>query len=99
MGQCKLDCSIVSHPVHYCITIQILEIHVWTVSVWLLMHRITCLKDEILDVVSAKYIQYPIINMADMVIIEYHLGIQGRIVTHEGIMGHGFMLTTTMHIY
>ena len=65
----------VPHPVHYCITIQILELHVWTVIVRLVIHRIICLKDEILDVASTKYIQCPIIKMAVMAIIEEHLGI------------------------
>ena len=66
----KLDGSMVSHPVQYCITIQILELHVWTVIVWLVMHRITCLKDEILDAVSTKYIQCPIIKMYVTAIIK-----------------------------
>ena len=39
------------------------------------MHIITCLKDEILDVLSKKYTQCPIIKMDVMAIIEEHLGI------------------------
>ena len=75
MGRLKLEDSMVSRPVHYCITIQIIELHVWTFIVWLVMHRIACLKDERLDVLYTKYIQFPIIKMAVMSIIEYHLGI------------------------
>ena len=87
-----------SHPVHSCITIQILELCVWIVIVWLAMHIITCLKDEILDVVSKNYIQCPIIKMDAMGIIEEHLGIKGGRATHGGEMGHGFMPTITIHL-
>ena len=65
----------VYRPVCSCITIQIIELCVWSVIVWIFVHRITCLKDEILDVVSTKYIQYPIIKMDVMAIIEEHLGV------------------------
>ena len=61
--------------VHSCITIKILELHVWTVIVWLVMYRTTCLKDEILCVVSKKYAQCPTIKTAVMAIIEEHLGV------------------------
>ena len=64
----------VSHPVHSCMTIQILDIHVWNVIVWLVMHRIIFLKYERPDVASTKYIQRPIIKMAVVEIIEDHLG-------------------------
>ena len=64
----------VSCPVHYCITIQIIELHVWTIIIWLVMHRITCLKDERLDVGSTKYIKWPIIKMSAMDTIEEQLG-------------------------
>ena len=40
VGQCKLEGSMVIYPVHYCITIKIDGHHVWTVIVWLDMHRI-----------------------------------------------------------
>ena len=39
------------------------------------MHRITCLEDEILDIVFMEYIQFPVIKINDMDIIEEHLGI------------------------
>ena len=65
----------VSHPVNSCITIKIIELHVWTVIVWMVMHRITCLEYERLDVVFKKYVQYPIIKMAAVDIIEEHLGV------------------------
>ena len=72
----------VFYPVHSYVIIQILELHVWNIVVWLVVHRITYLKDERLDIVSTKYIQCPIIKMAAMAIIEEHLGIQGIIATH-----------------
>ena len=73
--RCKLEDYMVSYTVHSCITIKILELHIWTVIVWLVMHRITCLEYEILDFVSTKYAQCPITKMAVMAIIEEHLGI------------------------
>ena len=57
------------HPVHYCITIHILELHVWTVIIWLVMYRITCIEYEQLDAVFAKYVQFHIIKMAAISII------------------------------
>ena len=63
----------VSHLAKYFITTQILEIHVWTVIIWLVMHITTCLKYERLDVVSTKYIHCPIIKIDIMTIIEDHL--------------------------
>ena len=63
------------HPVHSCITIRVLEFHVWTVIIYMVMHIITCLEFEKLDVVFTKYVQCPIIKMAVMAIIEEHLGI------------------------
>ena len=65
----------VSHPVHYFITIQIIELRVWAVIVWLIVGKITCLEYERLDVVSTNYVRCPIIKMADMAIIEEHLGV------------------------
>ena len=65
----------VSHPVHFCIIIKIIELHVWTVIVWLVMHIITCIEYERPYVVSTKYIQCSIIKMDIMAIIEEHLGI------------------------
>ena len=50
----------VSCPVHSFVTIQIIEIRFRAVIVWMFMHRIAWLKHEILDVVSMKYIQWPI---------------------------------------
>ena len=75
MGRLKLEGSMVPHPVHSCTTIKSLELHIWTIITWLVMHIITCLKYERLDVVSTKYIKYPIIKMASMAIIEEHLGL------------------------
>ena len=75
MGQCKVEGYMVSHPVHYLITIQNIELHFWTDIICMVMHRITCLKDGRLDVLSTKYIQFPIIKMAATDNIEYHLGI------------------------
>ena len=43
VGRCKLEVSVIPHPVHSCITIQILELHVWTVIVCLVVQRITWL--------------------------------------------------------
>ena len=40
----------VSRPGHSCITIKIIGHNVWTFIVWLGMHIITCLENEILDV-------------------------------------------------
>ena len=60
----------VSHPVKSFITIRILELHVWTIIIWLVMHSITCLVYERLDVVFTKYVQFPIIKMAVMATIE-----------------------------
>ena len=77
----------VSRPLHYCITIQILELHVWTVTVWMVMHKITCLDDERPYVMFTKYTQRPIITIAVMAIIEEHLGILGRRATHGGKNG------------
>ena len=70
VGRCKLEESMVSHPVHSCITIQILELCVWTIIVWMVMQIIACLQDERLDVVSTKYSQLPIIKMVAMAIIK-----------------------------
>ena len=39
------------------------------------MHIITWLNDETLDVVSTKYIQWPIVKMDYMAITEKHLGV------------------------
>ena len=60
----------VSHPVNYCITIQMLELNFWTVIVWMVMHIITFLEYKRLDVVFTKYVQFPIIKMAVMATIE-----------------------------
>ena len=65
----------VSRPVHSCITIKILDLCVLTIIVWIVMHKITCLKDEILDILYTKYIQCPIIKIAAVSIIENHLGV------------------------
>ena len=59
----------VYHSVHSCITIQIIELHVWTGIVWLVMHIITCIEYERLYVVSIKYLQLNIIKTAVMNII------------------------------
>ena len=98
MGGCKLEGSTVSHPVHSCITRQIIELHVWTVIVWLVMHRITCLEYERMDFVFTEYFQCPIIKMDVMAIIEEHLGIYVRIASHRGKMEHGFMPTIRIRI-
>ena len=63
----------VSHPVHYLITLQMLKLHVWNVIGWMVMQRTTCLKYEILDAISTKYVQCHIIKMTAMAIIEDHL--------------------------
>ena len=84
-----------SRPVCSYITIQIVELHVWTVIVWMVMHRITCLKNERLDFVSTEYILCHIIKVDVVAIIEDHLGIYGRRATHGGKMVHGFMPTIT----
>ena len=60
----------VSHVVNSCITKQFIEIRVWAVIVFMVMHIITWLKDEILGIVSTNYIQRPIIKLAVMAIIE-----------------------------
>ena len=65
----------VSHPVHSYITINIFELRFWTVIFCLVMYRITCFEYERLDVVFKKYVQFPIIKMATMAIIEEQLGI------------------------
>ena len=65
----------VSHPVHSCITIQILELYRWTVIVWLVMHRTNFLKDERMYVVFTNYTQRPIIKMSVMETTEEHLEI------------------------
>ena len=88
----------VSHTVNYCITIQMIYLHVCTVIFWLVVYIITCLDYEILDVVSTKYAQCPIIKLDVMAIIENHLGVWGEISTHGGKIGHGFMPTITIHI-
>ena len=49
---CTLECSMVSHTVHSCITIQIIELHVWTIIVWMVMHTIIWLEYERLYVLS-----------------------------------------------
>ena len=59
MGQCKLEGSIVPHPVHSHTTIQILELQVWNILICLVMHRIICLLNEILDMVSPKGYPFP----------------------------------------
>ena len=58
-----------SHKVHAFINIKILELRVWTVIVCLVMHRITCLEYEQLDVVFTKHAQFPIIKTDVMAII------------------------------
>ena len=42
------------HPVHSCIIIQIIEMQVCTIIVLLVMHIVTFLYDERLDVVTLK---------------------------------------------
>ena len=44
-----------SYLVHSCITIQILDINVWTIIIWPVMHRINCLEYDGLDVVFKNY--------------------------------------------
>ena len=88
----------VYHTVHYCINIQIIELRIWVIIVWLFMQIITCLMDEILDVVSMNYIQCPIVKMAVIGTIEEHLVICGRRATHGGEMGHIFMPNIMIHI-
>ena len=46
----------VSHPVHSCIAIKIIELHVCTIIFWMVVHLITRLEYEILDVVLTKYV-------------------------------------------
>ena len=74
MRLCKIEGSMMSHIVHSCIIIKIIEIRVWTVIVWLFMHIITFLEYERLDVLFTNYFQCSIIKMAAVVIIEDHLG-------------------------
>ena len=74
MGRCKLEGYMLSHPVHPYGTIKILDLHVWTVIVWMVTHRLACLEYERLDSVFKKYAQCPIIKMAVMDIIEERLG-------------------------
>ena len=69
VGRCKVEASTMSRPVHSFISIKIIEICVGTFIVWMVMHRITFLDHEILDVVSTKYVQLPIIKMAYVAII------------------------------
>ena len=64
-----------SHQVHSCIIVQVIELRAWTVIVWLVMHRITYLEYELMGVVFTKYAQCPIIKMVVMAIIEEHLGV------------------------
>ena len=64
-----------SRTVHSCINIHILELHFWTVIIWLVMHIITCLEYEQLGVLFMKYVQFPIIKITFMAIIEEHLGV------------------------
>ena len=59
-----------SHPVHYFITIQVLGLHVCAVIVCMVVHIITYLEYEILDVVSTKYVQCTIIKMGGVAILE-----------------------------
>ena len=75
VGRCKVEGSTVSRPVHSCISMTNIELRVWTFIVWMVIHRTTFLDYEIMDVVSTKYVQFPIINMASVAIIEEHLGI------------------------
>ena len=93
----KLRGYMVSHTVCYLITIQMIEINIWIVIFFMVMHRITCFKDERPDVVSKKYIQCPTINMYAMAIIEEHSGVYGIRATYGGKMGHGFMPTINIH--
>ena len=65
----------VTHLYHSFITIKIIELHVFTVIICMVIHIIAFLKDERLDVVSMKYIQFPIIKMSGAAIIEEHLGV------------------------
>ena len=60
--KCKLEGCMLYHIFNYFITINITELHVWTVIIWLVMHRITCLDYEWLDVVFTKYVQCPILS-------------------------------------
>ena len=98
VGRCRLEGSKISHLVHYCITIQIIELSVWTVILWMVMHTIIWLDYELLDVVFTEYFQWPIIKMSGMAITVEPLGIKGRRSAHGGKIGHGFMPTTTIHI-
>ena len=56
-GSVNLRVFIVPHTVHSFITITILELHFWTVIVWLVMQIITLLEYKILELVYKKYIQ------------------------------------------
>ena len=69
MGKCKLNGSMMSHTIHSCITIKILDICVWNVIVCLVMHIITCLEYERLYVVFEKYVRFPIIGFSGIDII------------------------------
>ena len=85
--------------IHSCITIQIIELQVWTIIVFLFMHRVTLLQYERLGMMTPKDIQCSIIKMAVMAIVEQHLGIQGRRAMYGGEMGHVFMSPIAIHIY
>ena len=88
----------ISHTVHYFITMKILELQVWTIVVWMIMLRVTCIQDERIYLVKPNNIQRPIIKMSVMAIIEEHLGIECIIEKPGGKMGHGFKPATAIHI-
>ena len=98
MGRRKLEGSMLHHPVNYCISIEIIKLKVWTTIVWLVVHRVTCLWDERLDVVTPKDGQSPITKISIVSIIEDHLGIEGVVEINGGKMGHEFKPIIAIHI-
>ena len=72
----------VTHPVHYFIMIQMLELNFSTIIVWMVMHIVICLYYERLDGVTPEDVYLPFIKMSVKITIEEQLGIEGRRATH-----------------
>ena len=59
----ELEGYMLPRSVNFGITIQILELQVWTIIVCLIMCIVTCLQDKGLDVVTPKYFYLPVIKI------------------------------------
>ena len=64
----------------------------------MIMYGVTYSKDEILDVVTLKDVQRPVIKMTAMSISEDYLDYEGRISTHRGEICHEFGPSLAIHI-